>query len=502
MRTALDADKFSSLQLHLLSHLDESEFFAKLSEFFLDHFVEYKVQIFESFLDGSTQLRAENGFAVEDGITYAKGQGLPGYVTRTKRSYYSNNVKRDPLLSTSLRDEVVEAELCVPINSHGSILGTIHIQSDSKERNFGEKDISEVLEILNQLARPVNNMRVYLLAKNLNKELKIKIEQKEKELEMRGNPNTFVSKATYQKVELIGQSKSFSEMMITAKKVAKEDFPVLIIGESGTGKKLLSKFIHQNSNRNEQDYVIAHCNAGNELTLESELFGRGSQMGIFERANGGTVILDSVHELALRTQAKLVKMLISGTINRVDSEVSIPVNVRIISTTKLGIEKLIEEGKFREDLYYRLNIVNIKAPSLRDRIEDIKILSEYFLNAGRESNETKILTGYAVKKLADYNWPGNIQEIKNIMERTFVLADDRFIDEQHLPELAVVKKEEEKKALEFVESTLFDMEKTHICSTLEHLNGNKTRAAKSLGITVKTLYNKLHSYGIQIGRSE
>jgi Nif-specific regulatory protein len=169
---------------------------------------------------------------------------------------------------------------------------------------------------------------------------------------------------------------------------------------------------------------------------------------------------------------------------------------------KTGIEKLIEEGKFREDLYYRLNIVNIQVTNLKDRIDDIKILAEHFLNSGRNSTDTKILTGYAVKKLSEYNWPGNIQELKNIMERTFVLSDDRFIDEQHLPELTMSEQEEEQAVIEFKEMTLYELEKEHIIRTLDHLKGNKTRAAKSLGITVKTLYNKLHSYGIQIGRNE
>lgn len=497
-----ELNKIEKLATDLLNNLDEKVFFSKISTEVQNLFDEYKVQVFEAFFDGSSQLRAENGKATKSGTAYAKGQGLSGYVVRTKRAYYSNSAKRDPLLATSVRDEVVESELAVPVICEGTVLGTIHIQSDNSERKFAEEDIQRVNAFLTDIAAPIKNMRIYLLAKNLNKELSLKIEQKEKELELRGTVQINRPAISREKIELAGHSNAFLNIMNTARKVAVEDFPVLLKGESGTGKKLLAKKIHQLSNRKKAACVIAHCAAIDELALETELFGKAGRPGIFERANGGTIILDNVSELSIGTQGKILRAITSGEIHNIDSEQAIAVNVRIISTSREELSTAVEEGKFREDLLYRLNIVNVAMPSLRDRNEDIKVLSEHFLNLGKSRETNKILTSKAIEKLSQYNWPGNVQELKNIMERTYVLAEDRYIDEQHLPDFVNEAKIEEPEVEEFAEMTLHELEKKHIIRTLDHLAGNKTRAAKALGITVKTLYNKLHSYGLVISRSE
>jgi DNA-binding NtrC family response regulator len=212
--------------------------------------------------------------------------------------------------------------------------------------------------------------------------------------------------------------------------------------------------------------------------------------------NGGTIILESVIDLTDRIQTKLLRAMVSGEIFRVGSKVPVKINVRYISTSRESLEDAVNEGRFREDLFYRLNIVNVKMPSLDERNDDIKVLSEHFLNHGKDQDSTKMLTSKALEKLASYNWPGNIRELKNLMERTYILVEDRYIDSEHLPELTKEEVIEDAIVEEFIEMTLHDLEKKHILKTLDHLNGNKTRAAKSLGITVKTLYNKLHSYGL------
>jgi DNA-binding NtrC family response regulator len=220
-----------------------------------------------------------------------------------------------------------------------------------------------------------------------------------------------------------------------------------------------------------------------------------------QKANGGTVILNSIEELSVNVQQKLLRLIVSGELYNIDSNIPMPVNVRVISVTKADLAKRVEEGTFCEELMYRLNIMNIKMPSLKDRKEDIKILSERFLNTlNKESG--KILTSKAIEKLSNYSWPGNIHELKNLMERTSILVSEQYIEESHLPELESEVELIEEVVEEFSEMTLHSLEKMHICKTLDHLAGNKTRAAKSLGITVKTLYNKLHSYGLVNPKSE
>jgi Nif-specific regulatory protein len=499
MKSTLDMNEVSTLSSQLLTNLDETVFFSRISSFVMDIFGEYKVQTFEAFNDGSTLLMSENGNPIKDGINYGKSQGLSGYVVRTKRAYYSNS-QRDPLLATTKRDDCVHSELCVPIISNGSILGTIHIQSSDSKRKFTEEDVSKVLDLLNELESPVNNMRMYLIAKNLNKDLENKIKEKEEELQNRG-PAVMSNSARVTKIDMVGHSKSFVEIMAIAEKVAREDFPILIAGESGTGKKLLAKKIHTMSVRKDRECLLVHCSSINESQLELEIFGTKERAGAIQRANGGTVILDSVEELSESIQKRLLRFLISGELYTLDSNIPMAVNVRIISVTKADLKVATEEEKFNEDLMYRLNIMNIKMPSLRERRDDVKLLSENFINA-MTSKDSKVLTSKAIDRLSAYNWPGNIHELKNLMERTSILVSEQFIDESHLPELAVELEVPAEVVEEYSEMTLHELERMHICKTLDHLGGNKTRAAKCLGITVKTLYNKLHSYGLVNPKSE
>jgi len=189
--------------------------------------------------------------------------------------------------------------------------------------------------------------------------------------------------------------------------------------------------------------------------------------------------------------------MVTGEVVSSDNEEKTMINVRVIATSKGSLAESVEKGEFREELYIRLNTMNIKVAALRERAEDIRALSEYFLNEGRDQKNAKILTASAQAKLAAYHWPGNVQELKGMMERISAIVEGQYVDENHLPEMKVEEvKEEVKVELKFEERALHDLEKAHILATLDHLAGNKTRAAKSLGITVKTLYNKLHSYGL------
>lgn len=495
MKTASIQNELATLSTVLLSNLDEVVFFSKLTGFVQSVMNEHKVLGFEALSDGSTRLIAENGAAVANPKLLNKGQGLSGYVARMKRAYYSNSVKRDPIASTGLRDEAVEAELCMPIMIEGSVIGTLNIQSLNKDRNFAEADMVIINDILAQLEAPIRNMHLYLMAKNLNRELLAKIEAREKELSNRVEIQ--VSRGFEDNTQMIGLSKNFLDIVQTAKKIAGQDFPVLLEGQHGVGKKILARKIHAWSGR-KGAVVVACCSAMNEAQLDREIF---SSKGLMVQANGGTLIIDDIGSTTHAIQTKLLRALVGGEMIAVDTEEKIALNVRIIATSKVCLKELVESGSFKEDLYYRLNTVALKIPALRERQEDIKVMAEHFLNHGK--NEKKVLTSGAIEKLTNYFWPGNAHELKNIMERTYILTDGQYIEASHLPEFAQeVKVEKVEVKPTFQEYTLFDLEKKHIIDTLDHLGGNKTRAAKALGITVKTLYNKLHSYGLIEAREQ
>lgn len=494
MTNAILENQVSNLNAVLLSNLDEGAFFSQLSAHFVANTNEYKVLVYEVFSDGSTLLRAAQGKAKNKEKINEKGQGISGYVARTKRAYYSNSAKRDPLLSGIDRDDKVQAELCVPVISDGNIIATVNFQSDKEDRSYSEVDVNFVLKTLNEIEHPVRNLKMYLLAKHLNRELLQKIEEKNKELSTR---TAAVSSNNYsEELEIIGRGAAFNQLSNMVARVAKEDFPVLVQGASGSGKKLTAKHIHSLSARNNRQCVIAHCAAIDDYSLEVELFGKRKKKGLIEQANGGTLVLHDVSELSLNLQAKILRMMVSGEIFRIEGEESIHVNVRIISTSRKDLNEMALEGTFREDLLFRLNTVNLVVPNLKDRTDDIKLLAEYYLNRGKTSDESKMLTSTAIEKLNGYSWPGNIQELRSLMERTYALSDVKFIDESHLPELGAGEIAQETPEEDFEAQTLNELEKKHIIRTLEFLGGNKTRAAKALGITVKTLYNKLHSYGL------
>lgn len=495
MQNAFNQNELSTLSINLLSSLDESVFFTQLSGYFSKMYPECSIALHKSFSDNSTQLRALNGCEVEGAALVSKGNSISGYVSRTKRAYYSNSVQRDPLFSMQEIPAGVVSELCVPVLSEGAILGTINIQG-KEGYEFGQDDINNIMEALVYLDKPIQNMKIYLLATQMNEELIQKIQKNEEGSQSsRRGLDQFSQRE--EAAAIIGHSASIRNIAKIVDKVAKEDFPVLFEGEGGVGKKLLAQRIHSLSSRHKSPCISVNCSTMDDKTIESELFGTSDRKGLFELANGGTLILDEVSNLSIGVQNKLLRVLTSGEIFTVDGERNVPVNVRIISTSKESLEELASSGKFREEFLYRLNTISIKVPSLKERREDIKYLAEHFLNNNREKENYKVLTSRAIDVLNNYSWSGNVQELKSIIERTYILSEGKYIDEQDLPES--IKKApivEESAQEEFSEMTLYDLERRHIVNTLEFLSGNKTKAAKSLGITVKTLYNKLHSYGI------
>jgi two-component system response regulator HydG len=307
---------------------------------------------------------------------------------------------------------------------------------------------------------------------------------------------------------IIGKSPAMLKLLETVSQVAPSEATVLISGESGTGKELIAGAIHFNSQRKNGPFVKINCAAITETLLESELFGheKGAftgadrrKEGRFSQAHGGTLFLDEVSEMSLMMQVKLLRALQEREFNRVGGEATIQVDVRVIAATNKDLMEQIHDGAFREDLYYRLNVVELQVPPLSDRREDIPLLTRHFLElfAAKNRKEIKGFTPGAMDNLIRYHWPGNVRELMNAVERAVVLARSRYLDEVDFPFMRDFSKEHYPDALLLQgEIPLAEIEKKAILKTLEAADGNKSEAARRLGITRKTLHKKLKAYGV------
>ncbi len=305
---------------------------------------------------------------------------------------------------------------------------------------------------------------------------------------------------------IIGNSFSINNLKDLISTVAPSEATVLIRGYSGTGKELVARSIHEQSGRNKKNLVSVNCAALTESLLESELFGheKGAftgadkrREGRFLQADGGTIFLDEIGEISPLMQVKLLRVLQQKEIQRVGSDEVLHVDARIVAATNRNLEKEIENGNFREDLYYRLNVVTLTVPSLKEREGDIPLLAQFFLEkfATKNNKTVKGFSPKAMDYLVKYTWPGNVRELENVIERACILLRGDYIDVDSLPHNITDKNNEQSQSslLPNVQ-TLDDMEKFFILRTLEQLNDNKSEAAKQLGISRKTLHTKLKQY--------
>lgn len=315
------------------------------------------------------------------------------------------------------------------------------------------------------------------------------------------------------RTEIIGESTAMKEMLDMLAMVAPSEATVLILGESGTGKELVARSVHLNSPRKDRPLVVVNCAALTESLLESELFGHTkgaftgadrTREGRFMQAHNGTIFLDEIGETSPAMQAKLLRVLQEKEIQRVGSETVLPVDVRILAATNRDLKDDVVKGRFREDLFYRLNVVNLIIPPLRKRKEDIPLLAQHFMEKYADQNrkDVKGFVPRAMDMLIRYDWPGNVRELENVVERAIILLTGEHITEKQLP-LAIVTEFDQKvpKTSPSVEldggsKSLEEVEKEVILATLAAANDNKSEAARRLGITRKTLHNKLKNYGI------
>ena len=311
---------------------------------------------------------------------------------------------------------------------------------------------------------------------------------------------------TYSFDSVLGDSKALKDAVSLARKVSGTDVPVLLTGETGTGKEVFAQAIHYNSKRAKQNFVAVNCSSFSKELLESEMFGHkaGSftgalkdKKGLFEEADNGTIFLDEIGEMAFDLQARLLRVLETGEYIKVGDTKPTKVDVRIISATNRDLKKEIENGNFREDLYFRLSVFQIHLPPLRERKEDIETLAEVFLKrfSAKLKKEIKGMTPEVVRILKGAEWKGNIRELKNVMERSAIICDEE-VTVQDLPiDLQCAEIYEEQGGEEF---ELAVIEQKHITKVLQYTKGNKTEAARLLKIGLATLYRKIEAYHIPV----
>lgn len=311
---------------------------------------------------------------------------------------------------------------------------------------------------------------------------------------------TIMSRDSNNSKEIITSDENMKNLLQLTGSVAASDMTVLILGESGTGKEVLARYIHKASRRNKKPLVAVNCAAIPDNLLESELFGHekgaftgalDKKAGKFELAHGGTILLDEIGEMTSTLQAKLLRVLQEKEIDRIGGKQPLPVDVRVIATTNRDLQKEIAEGRFREDLYFRLSVFPILLPPLRERPEDIKLLAGHFAEKySKELNKTiSGFTGEAVELLKTRRWKGNIRELENAVHRAVLIARGEFIGVEDFMLEGNVSQGTAN------EGSIKDMEMDLIVKTLETTNGNKTKAARLLGVSVRTIRNKLSGYG-------
>lgn len=460
---------------------------------------------------------------VEQGQALSPEDSVLAYVFKTKKSLLLEEIPHEVKSTSPIVSEGTQSLLAIPVLVDGSLSGVLIIESKSK-KSFDELDVMFFESISSQISTAIKNRETLFDAKAFQKKLQSAVEEKTIELR-RAHERILEQQRVLQKEnkalktlveaenrsqEIIGESTAIKEVLTMVDKVALTTATVLIMGESGTGKELIAKRIHLKSARQNGPYVTVNCAALQETLLESELFGheKGSftgavstKTGLCEVADGGTLFLDEIGEMSPAIQTKLLRFLQEGEFYRIGGKKPIQVSVRIVSATNRDLGEEVRTGRFREDLFYRLNTIAIKMPPLRARKEDIALLCEFFLKSSRFGGTTHVkkIDPKVIEVFQNYPWPGNIRELQNTMERLKILTEGSEIRLEDVP-FAIRMPKDQTSSGPLTEFTLGlpleEVEKGHILRALAFHNGNKTKTASSLGITIKTLYNKLHRYGV------
>jgi len=405
-------------------------------------------------------------------------------VLETGESILTLDAKEDERFAgaESILLQGIKSVICSPLNFKGGLIGAIYMDSRISKGSFDEESLRFLETFSRQAAIAIENARLFENLRSENRQLK-------KQLQL-----------SDQFPEMIGNSPAIIKILEIIKDVANTSASVLIQGESGTGKELVAKALHFNSDRRQMSFIPIFCGSLSEHLLESELFGHKkgaftgaieNKQGLFEEANGGTLFLDEIADIDKNIQTKLLRVIQEGEIKRVGETQLRNVNVRIISASNRNLQEEVKNGNFREDLYYRLNVINITMPSLRKRREDIPILAEHFLKKFAERNK-KNIHGYsreAIEELMKNDWPGNIRELENAVERAVILCKDT----QMTADLFQTPRDQ---AQFLVGHSLVEIEKNAVLQTLEVCKGNRTKTAEMLGVSRRWLQYRLKEWGI------
>jgi len=390
----------------------------------------------------------------------------------------------DPRFSSSqsVIFQQINSAACLPLNYRDRILGVLYLDSRGDREKFNEESMEFLHAFANQAAFAIENAYLYGELREVNRHLQNEVQR------------------IYAFDEIIGKSPKMQDVFNIMSRIMNSDITVLLEGESGTGKELVARALHYNSSRKDKPFVAQFCGNLAESLLESELFGhkKGSftgaytdKKGLFEIADGGTFFLDEIAEISPQIQAKLLRVLQEGEIRRVGDTEARKVDVRIISATNRNLREEVDKKVFREDLYYRLNVIQIKMPPLRERHGDIQLLAKHFLKkfAKKRAEKPKILSREAMRLLEKYHWPGNVRELENCLERAIVLSIFEEIQAEDLLIPAASQTDSSRK-------TLKELEKEFVLHTLEEENGNKTKTAEILGVSLRWLHYKLNEWNI------
>jgi Nif-specific regulatory protein len=411
-------------------------------------------------------------------------------VMSSKQAVLAENVALDKHLKN--RDSIAELRvaslICAPVLFEDQVLGLLHLYRTAQSSPLNPDDLEFTLAVARQLGTVWHKLRIQssLAAENRSLKDQLRIE-----------------------TNLVGQTTALHTVETQITRVADTKATVLVRGESGVGKELVARAIHDSSPRREAPFVTLNCAALTETLLESELFGheKGAftgaterMAGKFESADGGTIFLDEIGEMALSTQAKFLRVLEGHPFERVGGNTPIKVDVRVVAATNSPLEEAVRAGTFRRDLFFRLQVVQIDVPPLRDRVEDVPLIAEHFLKRFTRETNRKIrgFTDAAIQKLRTYRWPGNVRELRNVVERAVALGSGPMLDANDiwLSELDVGGPVVGVSGVYRPES-LEEVEKRHILETLRHTDWNKSQAAAILGIERSTLDRKIKGYDLK-----
>ena len=402
------------------------------------------------------------------------GQGIAGYVAQTGEPLLVEDVTKDKRWFKNISDEIdfqTQSIVCSPLKIHNDIIGVLQIIDRKDAKPFDNTDLDILNVFTNVCSEAIYNTRKMAKTNSENAEL---IEH------------------IHQRYNIIGKSPRVKKAVSDGLKVADTKASVLILGESGTGKELMAKMIHGQSSRKDFPLVVLNCGALTESLLEDELFGheKGAYTGAislkkgkFELADNGTLFLDEIGEMSLNMQTRLLRVLQEGVYYRIGGSNSVSVDVRVISATNKNLEKEIENKNFREDLYYRLNVVQIEIPSLKQRRTDILLLADHFLEQFKKEQNRPHLTfsQKTINILNTYSWPGNIRELKNAVERAVIMCDGPLISYEDLP-FSVSRNNNNSFEEQDLKTAVLQFKKKLVVKTLKSVYGNRTKAAKILQI--------------------